>query len=50
MYKVEDILIPVRFLILMFQIIITETFPIMDTYKEHIRASFPKLLFRECPR
>ena len=50
MYKVEDILIPVRFLILMLQIIITATFPIMDTYKEYIRANFPKLLFRECPR
>ena len=41
MYKIEDILIPVRFILLMLQIIITATFPILGTYKDHIRANFP---------
>ena len=41
MYHIEDILIPVRFLLLMLQIIITATFPIKGTYKDHIRANFP---------
>ena len=41
MYKIEDILIPVRFLLLMLQIIITLTFPIYNTYEDHIRANFP---------
>lgn len=41
MYQIEDILIPIRFLLLMLQIIITSTFPILDTYKDHIRAGFP---------
>jgi hypothetical protein len=49
MYKVEDILIPVRFLILMLQIIITATFPIMETYKEHIRANFPNYYSETVP-
>ena len=41
MYKIEDILIPVRFLLLMLQIIITLTFVISETYEDHIRANFP---------
>lgn len=41
MYHIEDILIPVRYLILMLQIIITTTFSILGTYKDHIRARFP---------
>ena len=49
MYKVEDILIPVRFLILMLQIIITATFPIMETYKEHIRVNFPNYYSETVP-
>ncbi len=46
MYQIEDILIPIRFLLLMLQIIISSTFPILCTYKDHIKARIDSYYIR----
>ena len=50
MYQIEDILIPMRFLLLMLQIIITSTFSVLNTYRDHIRARFPSYYIKYKPK